>query len=104
MSGRVVRYHDFLRNVIHDKTILKTASFEEIQLMIEIIYNIFKNTCVFLTKKEQDILLKNMCKLYPLITERDPDLGKELLLKLNKETIKSVVHPVLVLIGRSHAL
>lgn len=97
--GRIRRHIPFLNDVLDDPEVVRHASFIQLEVLVEIVYNIVNNSDVLLSKKEVRILREHKALLTTLSRVRYPDEARKLLLKLPYDVIQSLIDPVVDLIG-----
>lgn len=93
----IQRYLPFLQQVLLDKDVILTAKHKEIAFLVEIIFNLFNNDCVFLTKTEENALRKEYHHLKALSEERNREAARDSLYKLKKTTFSSLIQPIFAL-------
>ena len=95
MSSRLSKHSGFLFTCMSDCTIIETAQIPQINILVEIIYNILNNDKLFLTCSERDTLKPILPLLYDISSIRSPDLAGRQLRRLSQDHIEAIIIPAL---------
>lgn len=97
MADKLILHHDFLYKVMrHNRSALLKATNKQVNILVEIVYNILNSRNIPLTSKEFSILRPIHSKLLALSGAKSVDSAREMLFKLTKTQISAFIIPALV--------
>lgn len=99
MSGRISKHSAFLYSCLKNRELIEGVSASEIEILVEIIFNLLNNKKYFLTPPE-NLCLKPIIPLLIAISKtRSCAIARELLCDLSSRHLKTIVNSSLELIG-----
>ena len=96
MAAQLAVHHDFLHAVMKKKrTALSNATTKQINILVEIVYNLLNSKNIPLSTKEIRILRPIHHVLQTLSATKDADVARKILFKLTKTQFCSFIIPAL---------
>ena len=97
MASHLILHHDFLHKVMrHNRSALLSATTKQVNILVEIVYNILNSRNIPLSSKEYSVLRPIHSKLLALTGASSVDTAKKILFKLTKTQIRAFIIPALV--------
>ena len=96
MAERLIIHLDFLNKVLKKRSLIAIATDKEVSILVEIIANLMKTKYVPLGKVELATLKPKIGLLARISKCRDVDVARNLLFKLKKSELKSIIIPALI--------
>lgn len=91
MSGRILSNYSFLLDCIKNKALIHNCSFSQLEVLVEIVYNIISNNKVFLTNQECKTLKPVSNILREISINREQEEVRRLLVKLSQRQVKAII-------------
>lgn len=97
MAAHLIVHTDFLHSVLkRNRIAIRDASSKEINILVEIVYNMLNSKNIPLNSKEYQILQPIHDQLITISRTNDVNNARKLLFKLSKKQLATLVIPSLI--------
>lgn len=104
MSGSILKHCAFLRSLYKNPSNIRFATSPQVSLLVNIVYNIFHNEKVSLTKAEHRILSKEITLVSKISKLREVTAARSALRALSPTSLKTLITVSLTVSGCKNAL
>ena len=97
MAAQLIVHSDFLNKVLkHNKSAIRQANSKQINIVVEIVYNLLHSKNMPLSTREVSVLRPVHAQLTTLSRTNSVEEARKILFKLTKEQLSSFIIPALV--------
>ena len=97
MAAQLIVHHDFLHKVMkRNRATLLNATTKQINILVEIVYNLLNSKNIPLSGREIAILRPIHSRLLALSGASNADTARQMLFKLSKSQLSAFIIPALV--------